>query len=133
MYENLLTNLFEGYPFMTSKNELTSYEFMKTSIKENKESYVFEIEMPGIKKENIAIDLDGENLKVLAKNNDDFALKEGEKLLLNERTTGTFKRNFYLGRHFTHDQVEASFENGVLKITLHKAKEENTPTRVEIK
>lgn len=133
MYENFLNNLFDVYPYSSRHNELSSYEFMKTSVKESKNSYIFEVEMPGVRKENININLDGDNLEISVKNNGDFALKEGEKLILNERTTGSFRRTFYLGRHFTSEQVEANFENGILTVVLKKVEENEKPTRIEIK
>lgn len=92
----------------------------------------FEIQMalPGVKKEDVKISLEGELLRV-----------EGEKKHVEERTDarfikkemsfGRFSRAFKIGK-VESSKIEAEFEHGILKITLPKRAEEK-PAQIQIK
>ena len=77
--------------------------YMRSVIKENDDCYVIDVEVPGAKKEDIT---------------------ENYKYLKNERFFGKLKRSFYVGYDFKKEQIEASYENGILSIVLPKLKPE---------
>ncbi len=106
---------------------------MRTDIKEVGDNYEFDIELPGIKKEDINIELEDGNLTVSyteERNND---VKDGETYIRRERFFGSQSRSFYVGDNITKDDIKAKFENGVLNIVVPKDKpKEKVSSKIEI-
>ncbi len=93
-----------------------SGSFLKTDIKQKDDLYELNIEMPGIKKEDIQIELNQGYLKISATRKQEK--KEDEKYVRTERFVGTSSRTFYLGNAYKQEDIKASFDQGELKITL---------------
>ncbi|MES2617954.1 MAG: Hsp20/alpha crystallin family protein [Bacteroidota bacterium] len=92
----------------------------------------FEIQMalPGLKKEDVKIHVEGDQLTVSGEKQT-TALAENEKVHKREIHFGKFSRTFNLGK-VNKTKVEAKFENGVLTLTLPKLEEEQ-PLTIDIK
>lgn len=119
------------FDFPTTKQNKRGVGFMKTDISEDENSYKLSIELPGFKKENIALDLNNGYLTVTATREEET---EEKKYLRRERSFESCKRSFYVGDGVTEDDVTATMENGVLLINLLKRVEEAPKTkRIEIK
>ena len=107
---------------------------MKTDIKETKNSYLIDVDLPGFNKENINLSLDHGYLKISAKmENEDK--KEDEKYLHQERFYGECSRSFYVGDEVKDEDIHAEFKNGILKVELPKKeerKELNEVKKIEI-
>ena len=96
---------------------------MRTDIKEKKNEYVIDIDLPGFSKENINLSLKNGYLDVSAKveqNNDD---EEESKFVRRERFYGECSRSFYVGEDITEEDIDAEFKNGILKIEIPKKEE----------
>jgi HSP20 family protein len=136
-YYNLLNDFLNdaGYPVCKDENNCDAIftGMLRTDVVEDDESYKYYIEVPGFKKEDIDINLENGILKVSAKNSKVFEENEKTKAVLNERIYGEFARSFKVGKGLRADQIEATFNNGVLEIVLPKVKEEVTSTKVAIK
>ncbi len=104
---------------------------MKCDVYEKDDAYNIEVDVPGFKKEDINIDVDNGYLTVKASKHFDETEK-GKNYICRERRYGKFERSFYLGDLKT-DDVEASFENGTLKIKVPKVEESKDKKRIEIK
>ena len=104
---------------------------MKCDVYEKDDAYNIEVDVPGFKKEDINIDVDNGYLTVKASKHFDETEK-GKNYIRRERRYGKFERTFYLGDLKT-DDVEASFENGTLKIKVPKIEESKDKKRIEIK
>ena len=104
---------------------------MKCDVYEKDDAYNIEVDVPGFKKEDINIDVDNGYLTVKASKHFDETEK-GKNYICRERRYGKFERSFYLGDLKT-DDVEASFENGTLKIKVPKVEEAKDKKRIEIK
>ena len=104
---------------------------MKCDVYEMDDAYNIEVDVPGFKKEDINIDVDNGYLTVKASKHFDETDK-GKNYICRERRYGKFERSFYLGDLKT-DDVEASFENGTLKIKVPKVEESKDKKRIEIK
>ena len=108
---------------------------MKTDIKEGKNNYIVEVDLPGFEKENINLKLNDGYLEISAKvskNNDD---SEG-KYVRKERFYGECSRSFYIGDEITEEDIKAEFKNGILKIDIPKKEEQkkiNEAKFIEIK
>ena len=118
---DLLDEMFKD-PFFINDGES---KMMKTDIKEKKDKYLIDIDLPGYEKENINIEIEDGYLTVhatVSKNTDE---KEEGKFVRKERFSGECSRSFYVGDEVKEEDIKASFKNGTLKIEVPK-KEEKT-------
>lgn len=95
--------------------------FGKTDIKELKDNYLLEIELPGFNKEDIKAEINNGYLIVTAAHNENKDEKDKEgKYIRKERYTGQFTRSFYIGDNITQEDIKGKFENGLLKLEVPK-------------
>lgn len=95
--------------------------FGKTDIKELKDNYLLEIELPGFNKEDIKAEINNGYLIVTATHNENKDEKDKEgKYIRKERYTGHFTRSFYIGDNITQEDIKGKFENGLLKLEVPK-------------
>ena len=99
----------------------SSRSVMKTDVKETDKGYELDIELPGYQKEDVKAQLKDGYLTVQAvKNvNNDTKNEEGT-YIRRERYAGTMSRSFYVGDNVTEADIQAKFENGVLKLAVPK-------------
>ena len=92
----------------------------RTDIQESGDSYTLEAELPGFQKEDIAIDIDGDQLTIQANHKTENEQKDDQgSYLRRERYFGSYSRSFDISQ-IDADSISASYENGVLKLTLPK-------------
>ena len=96
---------------------------MKTDIKEKKDKYVIEMDLPGYEKENISLDLKDGYLEVTAKVEKVEENNENEQFIHKERYYGHCSRSFYVGDQITEEDINAEFKNGTLRISIPKKEE----------
>lgn len=111
------------------------HDMMKMDVVEKDDSFEVKMNIPGYDKEDIAIELKDGMLEVTAKKEEKKEEKdENGKFIRRERFTGQCTRRFGVPNNLTENDINASFENGVLNITIPK-KEEEKPERklIEIK
>lgn len=101
---------------------LKEREYMKTDIREEVNKYIMEIDLPGLKKEDILINY--ENGYLTTKAVKKVELKT-EVYVRRERFYGEVKRSFYIGEKKESD-IKANYENGILTISFPK---EETPKK----
>lgn len=121
------------FPFSEDEN---SHALMKTDIEENDSSYVLNIEVPSVKKDEIKIKLDDGYLSVSVNQNHENVEKDkNSKVIHRERFVGNYRRSFYVGDNVRYEDISAALEDGVLKVDVKKrAKEEkNSSQFIEIK
>ena len=101
------------------RKDRMNYNLMKTDIREDDNSYLLEVDLPGYNKDDIKIDItDGYltiNAKVEKENNDDK-----KNYVRRERFTGEVSRSFYVGDDIKEDEVKANFKNGILTLEVPK-------------
>ena len=103
----------------------------KVNIFENKELFVLEAELPGMKTEDVEISIENNVLTLHGERK--FEEKdEGGNFQRVERSYGSFTRSFTLPPTVSSENANAEFENGVLRLTLTK-RQEAKPRRIEIK
>lgn len=117
---DLLGEMFRD-PFFTDGES----KIMKTDIKEKKDKYLIDIDLPGYDKENIKLEVENGYLIVHATIDNNNEEKEEGKFVRKERYMGSCSRSFYVGDEVKSEDVKASFKNGTLKIEIPK-KEENS-------
>ncbi|PWL97032.1 MAG: hypothetical protein DBY04_07585 [Clostridiales bacterium] len=105
----------------------------KTDITDNGNEYVLEADLPGFKKEDIKLDINGDVLTVQAERHSEHEDKDKKnKYVRCERSYGLYSRQFDVSEIDT-ENIKAKYEDGVLKLTLPKKAEVSaSPKRVEI-
>jgi HSP20 family molecular chaperone IbpA len=92
---------------------------MKTDIRKKDGSYVLDIEMPGFNKEDITISLYNGNLTIRAQHTAANEEKDSKGTLVRqERYSGACERTWYVGTAIRDTDVKASYENGILQVTV---------------
>lgn len=104
----------------------------RLEVSERDGAYEVRAELPGAKREDIAVDIDGAWVSISAKTDSQSERKDGTKLLYTERSTESYARTFELPQPVDAAEANAKFENGVLTLTLPKKNGPKT-TRVAIK
>jgi HSP20 family protein len=90
-------------------------------ISETESHYMVSFDMPGVKKENIKVEVQGNKLVVSGERQREAAVQDGEATLRTERVYGKFERSFLLPNSANAEKIEAHFENGILNVALPKA------------
>jgi HSP20 family protein len=117
---------------VVSKEETTvpARSFLPTTdIYETDEALTVVMEIPGVEKKDLDVDLENDVLRVEGRI--DFSKYEGLEPLYTEYNVGHFARAFTLSRKIDQQQISAQVEDGVLTLTLRKAKEAQ-PRRIAI-
>ncbi len=84
---------------------------MRTDVKETKTGYELEIELPGVKKEDVKAELKDGYLTITASTESKKEEKQDGKYIRKERYSGTTSRSFYVGEDITQEDIKAKFEN----------------------
>ena len=93
---------------------------VKIDVKEQEKAFVVHAELPGIRKEDIHVVIDGPVVSIAAERKQEKEVKEGERILRTERTFGKVARSFQLGQDIDDAQAAAKFTDGVLELVLPK-------------
>ena len=105
----------------------------KTDIQDKGDSYLLEADLPGFKKEDIHIDLDGDTMTISAERHSDHEEKDKEGNYLRcERSYGSYQRSFDVSG-IEESGLKAEYADGVLKLTLPKKQQTvSSARRIEI-
>jgi HSP20 family protein len=93
---------------------------VRVDVTENDKSYVVRAEIPGVKKEDINVAIDGNQVEISAEVKKEKDAKDGEKVLRTERYYGKVYRAFTLGQDIDDAATQAKYADGVLELTLAK-------------
>jgi HSP20 family protein len=93
---------------------------VKMDVTENDKAYVIKAELPGVKKEDINVAIDGNQVTISTEVKQEKDVKEGERLLRSERYYGKAHRSFALAQDVDEAAASASYTDGVLELTLPK-------------
>ncbi len=102
--------LFEGQPQMQIKMDL----------KEDDKAYTVHADIPGVKKEDIHVSIEGNQVSISAETRMEREEKKGEKVLRSERYVGKVARSFTLAHDVDEASAQAKYSDGVLELTLPK-------------
>jgi HSP20 family protein len=91
---------------------------IKMDVIETENGYVVHSEMPGVKKEDIDVAIEGNQVTITAEVKRESAKKEGDRLLRSERYFGNVYRSFTLPAELDESACEAKYDNGVLELKL---------------
>ena len=92
----------------------------RVDVAENDKAYTLRAELPGVKKDDIHVTIDGDTVAVTAEVKAEKDAKNGERILRSERYVGKLYRAFTLGQPVDEGSAAAKFTDGVLELTLPK-------------
>ena len=126
--DNLFDDMFDFDDFDKEFNRMMrplygkhAQNMMKTDVRETDNSYELDIDLPGFKKDEIKVELDNGYLSIsAAKGLDKDEEKKDGKYIRRERYAGSMNRTFYVGNQLTQQDIQAKFEDGILKISVPK-------------
>ncbi len=99
----------------------TSSELMRTDVEESESGYVVTMDIPGIKREDVQVELKDGYLTVnVSASSDKNEQQEDGKYIRRERYYGSASRSFYVGDAVTQEDIKAKFENGTLRLEIPK-------------
>ena len=93
---------------------------IKVDVKEDDKAYTIRAEIPGAKKDDIKVDIDGNLVSLRADVKQEKEEKKGEKVVYSERAYGMASRSFTLPAEVDAKAVKAEYKDGLLSLTLPK-------------
>ena len=113
-------NLFRG--FLRPVRLEQDVPQIKMDVKEEENAYRVHAEIPGVKKEDIQVSVEGNSVSISAEVKKESEEKQGEKLLKRERYYGKVARSFALANEIDDTNASAKYTDGVLELVLPKKK-----------
>ncbi len=118
--DGVFDDLFRGF-FVRPMNLPNEPQLqMKVDVREDERAYLLHVDLPGVKKEDIQVHVEGNQLSISAEVKQERNDKDGEKLIRSERYFGTLSRSFQFPADLDDNEAQARFENGVLELRLPK-------------
>lgn len=93
---------------------------IRMDVADQGDSYVVHAELPGVKKNDIHVVVEGNQVSISAEVKQENEVKEGDRILRSERYFGTVSRSFQLEQDLDDAKAAAKFNDGVLELTLPK-------------
>jgi len=118
--EETFDDLFRGFFVRPMAFESQPQVQIRMDVKEDDKAYVVHAEIPGVRKEDINITIDGNQVAISAEVKREKQEKQGEKLLRSERYFGKVYRAFSLAQDVDEASANARYADGVLELTLPK-------------
>lgn len=114
-----LDDLFAGF-FRPITREARGLDNIKIDVSEDDKAYRVAASLPGVRKDDIQVAVDGNEVSISAEVKRENSVKDGERLLHSERFYGKTSRVFNLGQEIDEAQVQARYADGVLTLALPK-------------
>ena len=122
-------NLYPGYDY----DEMSDKQMMPLEIRDKKDEYDIRAELPGVKKEDLDIDLNNNYLTVRAVKSQEKT-EDDKTYSKSEFSYGEFSRTVYLPQDVEIDKIDAKLEHGILKIIIPKVKDtKDTVKKITVK
>jgi HSP20 family protein len=122
-FDDAFDHLLRGFvvrPVALEANANDAAVKFRADITETEKAYTVHAELPGVKKEDIQISIDGDQVAISAETRTEKDVKEGERVLRSERYSGKYYRAFALGAAVDESGANARYADGVLELTLPK-------------
>jgi HSP20 family protein len=127
LFEESFVRPFGGWPLLSGTSQGLALDMYETD-----DNLVVEASLPGFKSDEVDISVVGNTLTIKGEHEERQEEEKEGKYHFRERRYGSFQRSVSLPADVNADQAAASFENGVLKLTLPK-REESKPRRIQVK
>jgi HSP20 family protein len=121
-----LEDLFGNLVFRPVLPSLRAESPLKIEVSEDDKAYRVKAEVPGVKKDDIKVSIDGNRVAISAETKREVEEKKGERVLHSERYYGKQYRAFTLEQNVDEEKVEATYSDGVLELSLPKKQASST-------
>jgi HSP20 family protein len=118
--DDAFDDLFRGFFMRPVRFEGSQDVQIKLDVSEDDKAYTLHAEIPGVKKEDIDVSIDGNQVAITAEVKNRKETKEGEKLIRSERYYGKVSRAFTLMQDVDEAVADAKYSDGVLTLYLPK-------------
>jgi HSP20 family protein len=115
-----IDDLFAGFFRPISESARDSFEPIRLEVSEDANAYRVAAQIPGVKKEDIQVSVDDNEVSISAEIKRETAAQEGERLLHSERFYGKTHRSFTLAENIDEANVSAKYTDGILHLVLPK-------------
>ena len=115
-----IDDLFKGFFVRPALLEGQPQMQIKMDVKEDDNAYTVHADIPGVKKEDIHVSIEGNQVSISAETKIEKEEKKGEKVLRSERYVGKVARSFTLAHDVDEAKSQAKYSDGVLELTLPK-------------
>jgi len=115
-----LDDLFKGFFVRPVAFEGAPEMQIKMDVKEADGTYTVHADIPGVKKEDIHVSIEGNRISISAEVKKEKEEKQGEKVLRSERYYGKVARSFTLAQDVDESKAQAKYNDGVLELSLPK-------------
>lgn len=119
-FEDAFDDFFRGFLVRPMAFENHAAPQLKLDVKEDDGAYTVYANIPGVKKDDISVTIDGNEVAISAEVKRDREEKQGDKLVHAERYVGKVYRAFTLAQEVDEAQAEAKYNDGVLELRLPK-------------
>ena len=116
--ENVLDELFRGVFKPVRVEAASTPVVIKMDVTETEIGYLIHFEMPGVKKEDIDVAIEGNQVTITAQVKQEWEKKEGDRMLRNERYFGNIYRGFTLPVELDETACDATYQDGILELKL---------------
>lgn len=122
VFDELFSDFFNraGWTVPARTAELPAAVRARMDVVDKGDKYAVSVDLPGVRKEDIQVNIDGARVAITAENKNEREVKDGAKVLHTERYATSYARSFELPAEVTDEGADAAFENGVLRLTLPK-------------
>lgn len=118
--ESTLDELMRGFFVRPMNYEPSAPAQLRLDVTESDNTYVVLAEIPGVKKDDINVAIDGNQVEISAEVRSEKEAKEGDKVLRSERCYGKVYRAIALPQEVDESAVQARYAEGILELTLPK-------------
>lgn len=118
--DNTLDEMLRGFFVRPMNLDSAAPAQLRIDVSESEGAYTVRAEIPGVKKEDIHVAIEGNQVEISAEVKAEQDVKEGEKLLRSERYYGKVYRAFALGQDIDEAATEARYTDGILELKLAK-------------
>lgn len=119
-FEDLFNELTRGFYIKPLGLPGTGMPDIKLDVKEHDKEYTVRAEIPGVKKEDIHVDVEGSHVSLRAEVKTEREQKKDEKVICSECSYGMVRRDFELPTDVDSQAAKAEYKDGVLNLTLPK-------------
>lgn len=119
LFDEAFGNFFGGPAVAGSRGEAAARS-PALDVAESDRAYTVKLEMPGVKKEDVKVTIDGKRVSVSAQSESAEEKKEGDRIVYRERSVASYSRSFTLPVEMDQAGASAKLEHGVLTLELPK-------------
>ncbi len=121
-FEDLFNDFFKGFLVrpVGGVEAASAAPRVKLEVSDEDKAYKVRAELPGVKKDDIRIEIDGDQVAISAEVKQEKDVKDGDRVVHSERYYGNLSRAFRLGQDIDEAASVAKYNDGILELTLPK-------------